>query len=316
MDAESSLVDPALERQPLTTLVDHLPDAVVVRILAVAGHELKAPLSPLRILIEHLQRQLERGTLRIEELPWALARMDAQVARLALLIDDLLDLGRLDRGHLALRRESLDLLSLARGVVDRAVAGEPLERPSHTIRLESSAEELRGRWDSSRLDQVLTNLLSNAIRYSAPGSTVTVRLEPVNDHARVSITDQGIGVPAEELGQLFEPFRRGRNAATMHVGGLGLGLAISKGIVERHDGRIRAESEEGRGSTFAVELPLDDRPDDWSGRLRPRPDHGTVRNGASFTPQPCAAAFRRPRVRRPTVPPPRRGTRSDERISR
>jgi signal transduction histidine kinase len=224
-----------------------------------ASHELKTPLSPLRVYVQCLQRQLERGTVEPEELARALVRMDAQIARLALLIDDLLDISRLREGHLALRRESFDLVDLARHVVERFRAElEATDGRSQAIELEAAVGQLYGRWDAHRLDQVLTNLVSNAIKYSSPDSTVTVRLEPHGSLARFSVADEGIGIPADEFGQLFQPFHRGRNAPVMYFGGLGLGLAISKGIVERHGGRIWAESEDGRGSIFTVELPLGD----------------------------------------------------------
>jgi signal transduction histidine kinase len=184
--------------------------------------------------------------------------MDAQVARLALLIDDLLDIGRLREGRLALRCEAVDLVALARQVVDRLQAELRLDdTDSREIRVEAGADTLPGTWDPRRLDQVLTNLLSNALKYSPAGSPVTVRLDRADGWARLSIRDHGIGIPTDEHEHLFRPFQRGRNAPAMYAGGLGLGLSISKGIVDRHGGRIRAESCEGEGSTFTVELPTD-----------------------------------------------------------
>jgi signal transduction histidine kinase len=229
------------------------------RFLSIASHELKTPLGPLRIAIQHLQRQIERGALQPDELTGTLERMDHQAARLANLIDDLLDISRLREGQLALRCAPLDLVALTREVVERfRTEAAATESRSQTIRLELAVETLEGHWDAQRLDQVLTNLLTNALKYSAPESTITVRLESAGGYARLSVDDQGIGVPAEDFERLFEPFHRARNAPSVYFGGLGLGLAICKGIVEHHGGRIWARSEEGRGSTFAVELPLED----------------------------------------------------------
>ena len=122
--------------------------------------------------------------------------------------------------------------------------------------MELPGEPILGVWDDQRLDQLLTNLVENAVRYSPPDRPIHVRVRPEPDGVHLEVEDQGIGVPAESLPSLFEPFFRAQNASEHHAGGLGLGLAICREIVERHGGRIHAESPgPGQGTRFCVFLP-------------------------------------------------------------
>src|SRR5262249_54276717 len=115
-----------------------------------------------------------------------------------------------------------------------------------------------GRWDAGRLEQVLTNLISNAVRYSPAGSEIRIEIARAGTRAPLAVRDGGIGIPAHRLDQLSRPFFRAENAQRRRAGGLGLGLHIAREIVRRHGGSIRVESRENAGTTFTIDLPLDD----------------------------------------------------------
>ncbi|WP_434390851.1 ATP-binding protein [Melittangium boletus] len=228
--------------------------------LSMASHELRTPLTPLKATIELMQRQalLPQG-VSAEKQRSTLERLRRQVDRLTRLIGDMLDVSRMQSGRFALRPEPMDLGALAQEVVDR-IAHARSERTA-PISLELPEAPLRGTWDEQRLDQLLTNLVENAVRYSPPDTPIQVRLVPEADGVLLEVEDQGIGVPAEGLAHLFEPFFRAQNASEHHAGGLGLGLAICQEIVERHGGRIQARSEgPGKGTRFSVFLPRDTPP--------------------------------------------------------
>jgi signal transduction histidine kinase len=170
--------------------------------------------------------------------------------RLGLLIDDLLDVSRISSGRLSLQREEVDLAALTREVTARM--SEELARAGNEVRLFSDGP-VTGQWDRLRLEQVLVNLLSNAAKYGA-GRPVQVTVDVQGPVARLAVRDQGIGVAPEEQERIFERFER--SASVQHFKGLGLGLWITRRIVEAHGGCIRLESKPGEGSTFTVELPL------------------------------------------------------------
>ncbi|HSP78001.1 MAG TPA: ATP-binding protein [Myxococcaceae bacterium] len=232
-------------------LIREAQEAVRVRddFLTIASHELKTPLTPLSLRLASLERRLERH----EPVDPSLLRQARQhLLRLTALINDLLDASRIEAGRLSLHFEPMELDEL----VARALSGMEAERSQHRIDYSPPDEPLRIRGDAYRLEQVIANLLENAIKYSPGGSTVRVRLEKQDGFARLSVLDEGIGIPRDQQEQLFERYFRARNVAVTSYGGLGLGLYISRDIVERHGGRIWVESEVGRGSTFYVALPL------------------------------------------------------------
>ena len=145
----------------------------------------------------------------------------------------------------------LDLVALVRDVAEQF---QPLSE-AHPIQVEATAEPLMGTWDRERLEQVVQNLLTNAIKYSPGGGAIQVSIDDLGQEARLAVRDEGIGIPPALLPRLFEPFYR-IEPATRAMRGLGLGLHISKVLVEAHGGRIQAESAgEGQGSTFTVTLP-------------------------------------------------------------
>lgn len=218
-------------------------------LLSVAGHELKSPLNALQLQI-HLLARMAKDAMAASGLAERAEKAARAGQRLGLLIDDLLDVSRISAGRLSLNREDVDLASLTRELVSRM--SEELVRAGSEVRLVADAEVV-GRWDRLRLEQVLVNLLSNAAKYGA-GRPVTVQVEPREAGAALLVRDQGIGVALEDQERIFERFERSESA--QHFKGLGLGLWITKRIVEAHGGSIRVESQPGKGSTFTVELPL------------------------------------------------------------
>jgi signal transduction histidine kinase len=180
-----------------------------------------------------------------------LDKIAQQADRLTWLVNDLLDVSRIQAGKLELRLELCDLAAVCRQVVEEheMTSGRAIE-----LYLPVGPVSVAG--DSERLGQVLSNLLANAIKYSADDCPVRLTLTCQTRKALVSVEDRGVGIPEDELPMIFERFFRARTARNGSQRGLGLGLAICKEIIERHRGRIWAESEEGKGSRFSFELPL------------------------------------------------------------
>jgi signal transduction histidine kinase len=165
----------------------------------------------------------------------------------------LLDLGRMESGRLRLDKQATDLGQLARNVIQTM---ETLSA-QHQLVGKLPDESLVTTADARRIEQVLRNLLDNAIKYSPEGGTITV--QGFQDEAQIlfSISDQGIGIPSEEWDRIFERFHRVENDVTRRMRGAGLGLAVCQGIVEAHGGRIWVESQSGAGSTFCFTLPIE-----------------------------------------------------------
>jgi signal transduction histidine kinase len=175
-----------------------------------------------------------------------------QAARLNRLIIMLLDLSRLQSGQFHMEQDRVDLHEL----ISRVVSEMQTTVATHTIRLEQPNSPIELIGDPLRLEQVLQNLIANAIKYSPERDAVEVRVSCQDRQVRVAIIDQGIGIPATELPQLFQRFYRAENAQSQHIPGMGIGLFIVKEIVRRHGGTIEVNSIEGQGSTFTVAFPL------------------------------------------------------------
>ncbi len=219
--------------------------------LAVASHELKTPLAPLRTRIQMLERLVARGeleTLPREKLVRILTGADAQVLRLVGLIDDLLDVTRLGTKRFRLDVAPTDLASVIRDVAERHHA--ELVAAGCSLRLELASAP--GVWDQARLEQVFTNLLTNAMKY-ARGAPIEVRLEADAARARLVVRDHGPGIPPDYRERVFRAFERGPRGGG--VSGHGLGLFIVREIVRAHGGEILLESAEGGGTAFTIELP-------------------------------------------------------------
>jgi signal transduction histidine kinase/Na+/proline symporter len=222
------------------------------RFLAVASHELKTPLTPLRIRISNLERLVSRGALQQvprEKLIELFSGAEGQVLRMARLVDDLLDVTRMTLKRLRLAPEPMDLRQSAAEVIERHRA--EIAQSGCEVRLEGS-RSVPGSWDRTRVEQVITNLLTNALKY-APRSAVEVRVEADEVHARVLVRDRGPGIAPADQARIFRPFERA--SPDPAVGGLGLGLFIVREIVEAHGGALQLRSTPGGGSTFVVELP-------------------------------------------------------------
>ena len=220
--------------------------------LAVLGHELRNPLAPLSVATD----LLEHAETRPKVIDIVRPMMRRQLDHLTRLVDDLLDVSRISRGHATLRRAPLDL----REAVDNAVEqNRPLiaER-HHKLRVALGDQPLRVNGDLQRLTQVFGNLLSNAVKYSDPGGEITVRVTQEDDEALVRVADHGFGIPKERVGLLFQMFSQvPEHRSLVGGGGLGIGLALSRQLIELHGGSIDARSEGlGRGSEFSVRLPL------------------------------------------------------------
>ncbi|QDE88008.1 PAS domain-containing sensor histidine kinase [Myxococcus xanthus] len=226
-------------------------EAIRVRddFLSIASHELKTPLTPLSLRLATLERRLARGEL-VESSTLRQARL--YLLRITSLINDLLDSSRIEAGRLALHREATRLEGLVEHVLHEL---EP-QRGNHTVRFDAPEQPVQVNVDPFRMEQVLANLVENAFKYSPNGGTVRVSLRQRGGLALLSVSDEGIGIPPDQQKLLFDRYFRARNASAHSFGGLGLGLYISRDIVERHGGRIWVESEPGHGSTFHVALPL------------------------------------------------------------
>ena len=216
--------------------------------LSVASHELKTPLTSLKLQHSLIFKSLSPACR--EFVGARLSKAMRQVERLSSLVDSLLDVSRIGAGRLGLEPVEMEFTALLREVMERlsevfAQAGCRVDFPD--------TPPVHGYWDPLRLDQVLVNLLSNAAKYGA-GKPIHVRVTVEGERTRLTVRDEGIGIAPGDLPRLFSRF--GRAVSERHYGGLGLGLFISKQIVEAMQGSIRVESEPARGSTFTVELPL------------------------------------------------------------
>jgi signal transduction histidine kinase len=225
--------------------------------LAAISHDLRTPLTSIRALAQLIQRRLTRGQeISPDELGERLGRIEEQTVLMSRMIDDLLDVARLEAGRpLELRRESCDLVALAR----QTVADVQRTTDQHRLRVRADVPEIVGNLDSARLERVLLNLLTNAVKYSPDGGEVAVTLRreraDAGDLAVLTIRDDGIGIPASDLPRIFERFYRASNVGES-LRGTGLGLAAVQQIVEQHGGEIGTESVVGTGTTFTVRLPL------------------------------------------------------------
>ncbi|MBV9119743.1 MAG: PAS domain S-box protein [Chloroflexi bacterium] len=227
--------------------------------LAAAAHDLKTPITSIRGLVQLLRRQLGRLDLPEDEmrLQHTLTGIESGTRKMTGLIDELLDISRLDIvGELSLSRRQVDIVQIARSVID-AVASN---LSSHQVMLSGEEGPIVGYWDESRIDRAISNLVGNAVKYSPQGGKVEVNISTIDEggsaYVVLSVTDQGIGIPAADQQRIFDRFQRGSNLQE-RVPGSGIGLSYVREIVQEHGGQVSVQSRPGEGSTFTIRLPRD-----------------------------------------------------------
>jgi PAS domain S-box-containing protein len=220
--------------------------------LSVAAHELRTPLAALQLKLQGVGQLLSKEPAESRRASKVAARIEdarRQTERLSDLVERLLDVSRVASGSIDLQPADVDLGEIVRAVVAEL---QNHARRVHTLLSVDVSGDARGRWDKHRIEQVLTNLTENALKYG-DGKPIEVSVEGHGSDVRVTVTDHGIGISDSDVRRIFGLFERA--APVRHYGGLGLGLYITKQIVEAHGGRIRVSSEVGKGSQFVVELP-------------------------------------------------------------
>ncbi len=233
-------------------------DRLKSQFMSIASHELKTPITSmsgfLQITLRRIKRRIESARPQsIDEQRGLLEQLEIvqrQTAKLARLVDELLDVSRIQSGRIEFSVSEVDLVALAGEVAERM----RLTSAEHKLRVQSEGSVMVEA-DRDHLEQVLNNLVGNAIKYSPSGGAVELRVRSSDGTALISVRDHGIGIPPEELQAVFGLFYRSPDRRARDVGGMGLGLFISKQIVDRHGGRIWADSQAGQGTTFTVELP-------------------------------------------------------------
>jgi two-component system phosphate regulon sensor histidine kinase PhoR len=237
-------------QRPGVATVEPRPRGELEDLLAIASHELKTPATVIKAEAQFLMRRVLSGAVAGGDVREGLAVIADQADRLSKLVNHLLDLSRLETGHLELECTPTNLGQLVAGVA----AALQVTTDQHSFTVEA-APSIIGMWDLPRIEEVVENLLGNAIKYSPNGGTIAVRVAAEEgDLATVSVRDQGVGIGPEDLPHLFERFYRVR--AQQRLDGAGLGLSICQAMVTAHGGSIWAESEGlGRGSAFGFSLP-------------------------------------------------------------
>jgi len=221
--------------------------------LATLAHELRNPLAPIRNGLQLLRLTTDPAT-------WAQARemMDRQLAQMVRLVDDLLDISRITRNRLELRKAPVELWAVVQSAVE--TARPQIEASGHTLTVTLPPVPIHLDADLTRLAQVFWNLLNNSAKYTKPGGRIALTAELKGGEAVVTVQDNGIGIPAESLPNLFEMFSQVDRSLERAQGGLGIGLALVKGLTEAHGGRVEVYTEgAGHGCTFVVRLPVTER---------------------------------------------------------
>lgn len=264
-DLQARIGELAAAKQELQESYEKLQelDKLKSQFLSIASHELKTPITAMsgfvQIAVRRIKRRLASG--RPSEDDWKkeeetlleqLEVVQRQTGKLARLVDELLDVSRIESGRLELRLSDVDLPELVAEVMRR----HQLMANRHELKLAYDPDaKLFVRGDRDHLEQVLNNLIGNAMKYSPDGGAIEVQIQRADGGIELGVRDHGIGIHPNELGRVFGLFYRSPDRLARDVGGMGLGLYITKEIVDRHGGRIWADSEVGRGTTFHVALP-------------------------------------------------------------
>jgi two-component system CheB/CheR fusion protein len=219
--------------------------------LATLSHELRTPLTSILMAAQVVQA-VGSDDAKIQ---WAAAAIQRAVGNQARLIEDLLDISRIVSGKIMLDLQAVDLATIAQYAMDDARGAAAAKEIELGLAVRGEVGPVHG--DAIRLQQVVANLLSNAIKFTPKGGRVTVELEAIDGRAQLAVSDTGIGIPSDALPHLFDRFVQVESSMTRAHGGLGLGLAIVRHLVQVHDGEVRAESAgEGRGAVLRVSLPI------------------------------------------------------------
>ena len=247
-----------LERESQARLAAHQANAAKDRFLAVLSHELRTPLTPIVFAVAALQREFSgalRGRRAIDSrLPRMLDMISRNIGLETKLIDDLLDLSRMVQGKLHLQRDLVDMHARVRDTLAMVETDVAAKRLTIETRLEAVRSFVMA--DAARIDQVLWNLLKNAVKFTPEGGTIRVCTGDDGDQIVLTCEDTGIGISPDILPRLFEPFEQGSAELTRRYGGLGLGLAVGRSLVLAHGGSLTATSDGvGKGATFTVMLP-------------------------------------------------------------
>jgi two-component system phosphate regulon sensor histidine kinase PhoR len=219
------------------------------------SHELRTPLTTVRLLTETVSRDLEDVVVpgRIRD---RIKKIDVETGHLVQMVNELLDLSRIEGGAPQLLRDEVDMAAVVRTAIERIRPFADRQRVSLSADLPGGAGLARVVGDEERLGQLLINLLHNAVKFSKDGDRVVVTGREVGSEVLVAVADQGAGIPRADLDRVFERFYKVDKARVRGVGGTGLGLAIARHIVEAHGGRLWVESEEGSGATFSFAIPV------------------------------------------------------------
>jgi PAS domain S-box-containing protein len=260
-DVEIALAEELVRRAGLAVenarLYQQAQEAIQTRdqFISIASHDLKTPITSIKGYADLLARRAAQNEAINTRDQRAIQIIQDEATRLNRLVELLLDVSRFQRGQLVIERSQMDLCVLAQRLVTvvQAMAEQ------HVIELACPEEPVLLWGDALRLEQVIQNLLQNAVKYSPAGGHITVEIQEKGESIALAVADEGIGIPPEALAHLFTRFYRASNIQPLSVGGLGLGLYIVRHIAEAHGGTVSVTSELGVGSTFTVELPLDPR---------------------------------------------------------
>ncbi|HEX8408614.1 MAG TPA: ATP-binding protein [Thermoanaerobaculia bacterium] len=218
--------------------------------LSVASHELRTPLTTIKGYTQLLAQTV--NDLLPEERATYINAVLGEIERMMGLISELLDVSRIETNRLQIHPQSIRWLEF----IHTRVSAFQVQHPNRKLRTAVSSDETIVVADPDRMRQVVDNLLSNALKYSAEGTDIDLSVQVEDGHMLTSVSDHGIGIPRDEIPQLFERFHRARNVSSRYYGGLGLGLYIARAIIEAHGGSISVQSVEGEGSTFTMKLPV------------------------------------------------------------
>jgi signal transduction histidine kinase len=220
--------------------------------LAVLAHELRNPLSPISASTQILRLALETAD---EPVKHSIDTIERQAAQISRLVEDMLDLARIGQGRFELRKVRVNL----RDVLEQAVSGvqSQMHARGHHLVVSIPAETIQLQADPDRLLQIISNLLTNAVKYSEPGGEILLSAERSEDEAIIRVRDRGLGIPTDMLSHVFDLFAQVRGSESYAQGGLGIGLTLVRRLVEQHGGTVTCSSAgQGHGSEFVVQLPL------------------------------------------------------------